>query len=57
MPEAGARCRRCTRRLDDSRRICECGTPTNLASYKDRADFELREWHSYRERKRSGPSL
>jgi hypothetical protein len=29
-------------------RICSCGRPTALANFKERIDWELKQWRAYK---------
>lgn len=41
-------CKKCDRVLTPNARACSCGAPTPLASFKERIDWELKQWRSHR---------
>lgn len=40
-------CRRCDRVVGPATRVCTCGYPTARATFKERAEYELKQWRSY----------
>ncbi len=44
-------CRKCDRLLDAGAHNCSCGAPTVLASFKERAEYEVKQWRAYRARR------
>lgn len=43
-------CRKCGRLLDAGAHNCSCGAPTAIASFKERAEYELKQWRAYKAR-------
>jgi hypothetical protein len=43
-------CKRCEEELPSDATFCGCGTPTPLASFKDRAAWEAKQWRAYKTR-------
>jgi hypothetical protein len=41
-------CRKCDKVVGPATRVCTCGLPTDRATFKERADYELKLWRSYR---------
>ena len=46
-PTQSGVCRTCERILDPGARNCACGAPTALASFKERAEYEVKQWRAY----------
>jgi hypothetical protein len=46
----GKPCRTCDRLVAPETRICGCGTPTDTATFKERAEYEVKQWRAYKER-------
>ena len=46
-------CKKCDQVLPQEARVCSCGHPTSLATFKERTEYELREWRSYQARAKS----
>jgi len=40
-------CHRCQEQVLPSQNICECGAPAPTMSFKERCEFEVRQWRSY----------
>lgn len=43
-------CKSCKQALDPQARLCACGTPTVRATFKERAEYEVRQWKAYKSR-------
>ena len=41
-------CKRCDTVLPSEARICSCGYPTPKASFKERTEYEVRQWKTYK---------
>jgi hypothetical protein len=41
-------CKKCDRLLDAGAHNCSCGAPTALASFKERAEYEVKQWRAYK---------
>jgi len=46
----GKPCRSCSRLLTPEVRVCACGELTDAATFKERAEFEVKQWRAYKER-------
>lgn len=49
-PIQGKPCRSCGNLLPLEARVCTCGTPTDNATFQERAEFEVKQWRAYKER-------
>lgn len=47
---AGKPCRSCSRILTPEVRVCACGELTDAATFKERAEFEVKQWREYKSR-------
>lgn len=47
MPGSEMVCRGCDRVISAGSRKCACGRPTPLASFKERAEWEVKQWRAY----------
>jgi hypothetical protein len=47
---AGKPCRSCSRILAPEARVCACGELTDAATFKERAEFEVKQWREYKSR-------
>ena len=43
-------CKHCSRLLDAGAHTCACGAPTALATFKERAEYEVSQWRAYKAR-------
>jgi uncharacterized OB-fold protein len=43
-------CRSCGQLLVPEVRVCVCGQITDTATFKERSEFEVRQWRAYKER-------
>lgn len=48
--EAMETCKSCQQVVDPQARICACGVPTVRASFKERAEYEVKQWRAYKSR-------
>jgi uncharacterized OB-fold protein len=46
----GKPCRSCSRILTPEVRVCACGELTDAATFKERAEFEVKQWREYKSR-------
>ncbi|MGZ4104117.1 MAG: hypothetical protein ACXVQY_09755 [Actinomycetota bacterium] len=46
----GKPCRSCDRLVAPGTRVCSCGVPTDSATFKERAEYELKQWKAYKAR-------
>ena len=46
----GKPCRSCSQLLTPDVRVCSCGEPTDAATFKERAEFEVKQWRAYKAR-------
>lgn len=46
----GKPCRSCGTLLPLEARVCTCGQITDNATFKERAEFEVKQWRAYKER-------
>ena len=44
----GKPCRSCSRLLSPEIRVCACGELTDAATFKERAEFEVKQWRAYK---------
>lgn len=49
-PIQGKPCRSCGNLLSLDARACSCGAITDNATFKERAEFEVKQWRAYKER-------
>jgi hypothetical protein len=42
-------CKKCERQIAQEARLCSCGFPTEFATFKERAAFEVQQWRQYKE--------
>jgi len=43
-------CSSCNRTIKEGQKVCECGTATRFMDFKERAEYEVNQWRSYRAR-------
>lgn len=43
-------CKKCNQVLDPQARLCACGAPTVRATFKERSEYEVRQWRAYKSR-------
>jgi hypothetical protein len=43
-------CRSCGQLLAPEVRVCVCGQITDTATFKERSEFEVKQWRAYKER-------
>jgi hypothetical protein len=46
----GKPCRSCSHILTPEVRVCVCGELTDAATFKERAEFEVKQWREYKSR-------
>ena len=46
----GKPCRSCGNLLPLDARACSCGALTDNATFRERAEFEVKQWRAYKER-------
>ena len=46
----GKPCRKCGELLPLDARMCACGAITDNATFKERAEYEVKQWRAYKER-------
>jgi len=46
----GTTCRSCDRLVTPEARVCACGRPTDRATFKERNEYEAKQWRLYKER-------
>ena len=42
-------CKKCDRQISLEARACSCGAPTEFATFKERAEYEVKMWRAYKE--------
>ena len=48
MPGSEQVCRNCDRVISPQARRCSCGVPTALATFKERTEWEVKQWRATR---------
>ena len=52
----GKPCRSCGQLLAQEARVCVCGQITDTATFKERSEFEVKQWRAYKESAKASAS-
>jgi len=47
--QQGKPCKNCDRLVAPETRMCACGTPTEFATFKERNEYEAKQWRLYKD--------